>query len=47
MFDLFSVYLAGECFRYAVTKDENARLKAWKYFEGLEFLNNVTGMFVY
>eukprot|EP01127_Copromyxa_protea_P019902 TRINITY_DN6553_c0_g1_i2.p1 TRINITY_DN6553_c0_g1~~TRINITY_DN6553_c0_g1_i2.p1 ORF type:complete len:615 (-),score=101.90 TRINITY_DN6553_c0_g1_i2:48-1892(-) len=39
-----SMYLAGECFRYSITKDPEVKKNAWKYFEGLEFLVNVTGI---
>lgn len=39
-----SIYLAGECFRYALTRDPAVKANAWKYFEGMEFLNNVTGI---
>jgi len=36
-------YLAMESFRYAVTKDEDAKIKARKAFEYLRFLHEVTG----
>jgi|WetSurMetagenome_2_1015567.scaffolds.fasta_scaffold00336_9 hypothetical protein len=36
-------YLAMESFRYAVTKDEDARIKARKAFDFLKFLHEVTG----
>lgn len=36
-------YLAMESFRYAVTGDEDARLKARKAFDFLRFLHEVTG----
>ena len=36
-------YLAMESFRYAVTGDPDARLKARKAFEFLRFLQEVTG----
>ncbi|GAB3169532.1 ligand-binding sensor domain-containing protein [Telluribacter humicola] len=38
-----SMYLATECFRYAVTKDPDAREKARKAFEFLRKLQEVTG----
>ncbi len=38
-----SGYLAMESFRYAVTKDEDAKLKARKAFEFLKYLQTVTG----
>lgn len=38
------VYLAGQCFRYAVTGDKAVREKAWQHFEAMEFLHNVTGI---
>lgn len=38
-----SMYLAMECFRYAVTKDPSARANARKAFEALRFLQTVTG----
>ncbi len=39
-----SVYLAAECFRYAVTKDAEARENAIKTYEALEHLETVTGI---
>ena len=36
-------YLAMESFRYSVTKDEDARIKARKAFEFLKYLQTVTG----
>jgi len=39
-----AVYLSGEIFRYAITKDPKVKENAWKYFEGMEFLNHVTGI---
>ena len=36
-------YLAMECFRYAATKDPDAKLKAKKAFQFLKLLQNVTG----
>ncbi|MFH1741186.1 MAG: two-component regulator propeller domain-containing protein [bacterium] len=38
-----SMYLAMECFRYAVTKDPKAKANADKAYEALEFLQTVTG----
>ncbi|MER3472802.1 MAG: regulator [Armatimonadota bacterium] len=38
-----SIYLAMECFRYAVTRDPSARANARKAFEALQFLQAVTG----
>ena len=38
-----SNYLAMESFRYAVTKDEDARIKANKAFQFLKLLQEVTG----
>ncbi|WP_247236709.1 regulator [Telluribacter sp. SYSU D00476] len=38
-----SMYLATECFRYAVTKDPDAKVKAKKAFEFLRKLQEVTG----
>ncbi|PWJ56893.1 hypothetical protein CLV98_1092 [Dyadobacter jejuensis] len=37
-------YLAAECFRYAVTKDSEAKANAIRTFEALERLETVTGM---
>lgn len=39
-----SVYLAAECFRYAVTKDEAAKENAIRTYEALEHLETVTGI---
>ena len=39
-----SVYLASQCFRYALTKDPAVKQSAWAVFEGLEFLNQATGI---
>jgi hypothetical protein len=36
--------LASQCFRYAATRDPDAKKKAWHSFEAMEFLNNVTGI---
>jgi sugar lactone lactonase YvrE len=37
-----SMYGAGECFAYAVTKDAKAKAKAEKVFEAMKFLGDVT-----
>lgn len=39
-----SMYTSSQAFRYAVTKDPQAKLDAWNGFLGLELLNNVTGI---
>jgi hypothetical protein len=39
-----SLYVAAEAFRFAATGNESARQLAWQAFEGLELLNNVTGI---
>ena len=39
-----SVYLAAECFRYAVTKDAQAKENAIRTYEALEHLETVTGI---
>ncbi len=39
-----SIYLAAECFRYAVTKDPEARENAIRSYEALEKLETVTGI---
>lgn len=39
-----SVYLAAECFRYAVTKDAEAKENAVRTYEALEHLETVTGI---
>ncbi len=39
-----SLYLAGELFRYAVTKSEDAKLNAYEAFEGMERLTDITGL---
>lgn len=39
-----ATYLAAECFRYAVTKDEKARENAIRTYEVLEHLETVTGI---
>ena len=37
-------FLAAECFRYEVTKSEDAKIKAFRTFEALERLETVTGI---
>jgi hypothetical protein len=39
-----SIYLAAECYRYAVTKDPGAKKNAIKAFEAMERLETVTGI---
>lgn len=39
-----SLYLAGELFRYAVTKSEDAKQNAYEAFEGMERLTDITGL---
>lgn len=39
-----SMYLAGELFRYAVTKDEDAKQNAYEAFEAMERLTDITPM---
>jgi len=39
-----SIYLAAECYRYAVTKDPEAKKNAVKAFEAMEKLETVTGI---
>jgi hypothetical protein len=39
-----SCYLIAECFRYGVTKSEDAKIKAKRTFEALERLETVTGI---
>jgi len=39
-----SIYLAAECYRYAVTKDPEAKKNAIKAFEAMERLETVTGI---
>ncbi|MCX6226252.1 MAG: transcriptional regulator [Bacteroidia bacterium] len=39
-----SIYLASECFRYAVTKDPEAKINAIKSFEAMEKLETLTGI---
>ena len=39
-----SIYLAAECYRYAVTKDPEAKKNAIKTFEAMERLETITGI---
>ncbi len=39
-----SMYLAGELFRYAVTKDDDAKQNAYEAFEAMERLTDITPM---
>eukprot|EP01012_Entosiphon_sulcatum_P001335 TRINITY_DN10252_c0_g1_i1.p1 TRINITY_DN10252_c0_g1~~TRINITY_DN10252_c0_g1_i1.p1 ORF type:complete len:773 (-),score=92.28 TRINITY_DN10252_c0_g1_i1:8-2326(-) len=40
-----SLYVASLCFRYALSnRDPNLKSEAWRRFEAMEFLNNVTGI---
>ena len=39
-----SIYLAAECFRYAVTKDPEAKKNAIKAYEAMERLETITGI---
>jgi hypothetical protein len=39
-----SMYLAGELFRYAVTKSEDAKLNAYEAFEAMERLTAISGI---
>lgn len=39
-----SMYLAGELFRYAVTKEEDAKRNAYEAFEAMERLTDITPM---
>ena len=39
-----SMYLAGELFRYAVTKSEDAKLNAYDAFEAMERLTDISGV---
>jgi hypothetical protein len=39
-----SIYLAAECFRYAVTKEPEAKENAIKAFEAMERLETITGI---
>jgi hypothetical protein len=38
-----SMYLSSQVFRYAVTNDTNVRQNAWKHFQALYLLNQVSG----
>jgi hypothetical protein len=38
-----SMYLGSQIFRYAVTKDFNVKQSAWKHFQSLFLLNQVSG----
>ncbi|CAF1590396.1 unnamed protein product [Didymodactylos carnosus] len=38
-----SMYLGSQVFRYAVTQDAKVKAEAWKHFEALELLNQVSG----
>ena len=39
-----SMYLAGELFRYAVTKSDDAKQNAYEAFEAMERLTDITGL---
>lgn len=39
-----AIYLAAECFRYATTKDPEAKINAIKSFEAMERLETITGI---
>ena len=39
-----SIYLAAECYRYAITKDPDAKKNAIKAFEAMERLETITGI---
>ncbi|CAF0953004.1 unnamed protein product [Adineta steineri] len=39
-----SMHLSSQIFRYMVTKDPAVKASAWKHFEALELLNQVTGI---
>ena len=39
-----SMYLASQIFRYQITKDAQVQVNAWKHFEALKLLNEVTGI---
>jgi len=39
-----SMYLAGELFRYSVTKSEDAKLNAYEAFEAMERLTEISGL---
>ena len=38
-----SMYLASQVFRFAVTKDQQVKDEAWKHFQALILLNQVSG----
>ncbi|CAF0856268.1 unnamed protein product [Adineta steineri] len=38
-----SMYLSSQIFRYAVTQDTAVKMSAWRHFETLELLNQVSG----
>jgi len=38
-----SMYLASQVFRYAITNDTNVKQNAWKHFQALYLLNQVSG----
>jgi hypothetical protein len=38
-----SMYLSSQVFRYAITNDTNVKQNAWKHFQALYSLNQVTG----
>ncbi|CAF2476547.1 unnamed protein product [Rotaria sp. Silwood2] len=42
-----SMYLASQVFRYAVLRDPTIKSQAWKHFEALELLNQVSGILGY
>ncbi|MDP8242612.1 MAG: hypothetical protein P9L94_00915 [Candidatus Hinthialibacter antarcticus] len=39
-----AMYLASQCFRYAVTNDPQVKERAWKHFEAMERLETITGV---
>lgn len=39
-----SIYLGAQAFRYAVTKDPAVKAHAWRVYEAMEMLSNVTGI---
>jgi hypothetical protein len=45
--NFFLLLYSSLCFRYAATGDPEAKKNAWKSFEAMEFLNNVTGTSYY
>ncbi|CAF3718897.1 unnamed protein product [Rotaria sordida] len=42
-----SMYLTSQIFRYAVMRDPMIKVQAWKHFEALELLNQVSGIVGY